>query len=144
VEKVINSWSSNFVKYAYDARGNRTKVAAGLSSPHAPARAETMFAYDSLDRIISFTDPPGKKETYRYDPGGNLLSSTDRNGRTCQYAYDGLNRIVKKQIIYNGRPETAEYSYDLLGHQTQMKDARGVTSYEYDSLSRLNKIRQDK
>ncbi|MEW5952426.1 MAG: hypothetical protein AB1815_01525, partial [Bacillota bacterium] len=32
---------------------------------------------------------------------------------------------------------------DLLGHQTQMKDARGVTSYEYDSLSRLSKIRQD-
>ncbi|MFZ5598191.1 MAG: RHS repeat domain-containing protein [Bacillota bacterium] len=143
VEKVINSWESDFVKYAYDAKGNRTKVAAGLSSPQASARAETMFAYDSLNRIISFTDPSGKSETYRYDANGNLLSSTDRNGRTCQYAYDGLNRIVKKQIIFNGRPETVEYSYDLLGNRTQMKDARGVTSYEYDSLSRLSKIRQD-
>ncbi|MEW6183371.1 MAG: RHS repeat-associated core domain-containing protein [Bacillota bacterium] len=142
-EKVMGAGKSEFTKYEYDAVGKCTKVASGISAIFGPAGAETHFEYDSLGRIIAYTDPSGKKETYRYDAGGNLLALTDRNGKTYDYEYDGLDRLTKKQIVFEGRRETVEYSYDFLGNRTQMKDAGGLTRYEYDSLSRLNKIRQD-
>ncbi|MFZ5643768.1 MAG: RHS repeat-associated core domain-containing protein [Bacillota bacterium] len=143
VEKELGSGESNFVRYSYDSVGNRTGVHKGLSSLSDTARAITKYQYDSLGRIVSFTDPSGKSELYRYDNNGNLITSFDRNGKRVKYAYDGLDRLVKKQIAFNGRLETVEYSYDLLGNRTRMTDTRGATTYEYDSLSRLTGIRQD-
>ncbi len=140
VEKAINARESDVTKYEYDAAGNRTEVHKGLSSVFGNPKAVTRYEYDSLGRISSFTDPMGKKETYEYDANGNLINTVDRNGNKIDFTYDGLDRLVKKQAVYDGQAEKVEFSYDKLGKRTKMEDSSGITSYEYDDLGRLGKI----
>ena len=43
---------------------------------------ETTYEYDSMNRLVSFTDPMGGVWSYTYDPAGNRLSQTNPRGDT--------------------------------------------------------------
>jgi RHS repeat-associated protein len=143
VEKVLGLNKSNFTRYVYDRVGNRTEVQMGLNSLTSEPKATTRYTYDSLDRITTYTDPMGKKETYKYDANGNVLETTDRNGKKINFTYDGLDRLTQKQAVFNGKLEKVQYTYDKLGNRTKMQDSSGLTKYEYDNLGRLSRVRQD-
>ncbi len=60
------------------------------------ARATRSFAYDSLQRLTSVTNPGSGTTTYTYDGNGNVLTKTDARGIQTAYTYDALNRLTEK------------------------------------------------
>ena len=99
----------------------------------------TQFGYDALNRRIVRVLPMGQQEEYlEYDPAGNLIRKRDFNGRLIKYAYDEYHRLVSKDYGADGVPE-AEFSYFPGGRRKSMRDAGGLTTYEYDGLGRLTK-----
>ncbi|HXA76626.1 MAG TPA: hypothetical protein VNV41_05785 [Candidatus Acidoferrales bacterium] len=113
--------------YSYDALDNITGVT------QAGSRQRT-FAYDSLSRLTSSTNPEANwsatnqayvATTYSYDADGNLINKTEpaQNQQststvTLTYCYDALNRMTAKgytsQTCANGLLATpvATYVYD--------------------------------
>ncbi len=112
--------------YSYDALGNLLSVLQNGSRQRS-------FAYDSLSRLTSSTNPESNttasgttvSTTYMYDSDGNLSQKTmpaqNQSGSatvTLTYCYDALNRLTAKgytaQTCSNGTMPSpvASYSYD--------------------------------
>jgi len=60
----------------------------------ARARAETSFAYDTMNRQVSRTDALNGITRSAYDGDGNRVKDTDALGRVTTHTYDAVNRIV--------------------------------------------------
>ena len=71
--------------FAYDPNGNLLSVTDAASR-------QTTYAYNSMDRLTTRTDPLTHAETYQYDANGNLTQVTDRKSQVTTFTYDGLNR----------------------------------------------------
>jgi len=41
---------------------------------------ETKYVYDNKNRLVSYTDPEGRTESYTYDINDNLIKTVDKNG----------------------------------------------------------------
>jgi RHS repeat-associated protein len=67
------------------------------------------FAYDSLKRLTSATNPESGTITYAYDANSNMTGKTDARSITTTIAYDVLNRPTQKS--YNDSPQTATVNY---------------------------------
>src|SRR3989441_7326202 len=68
------SASGFLTTYQYDALNNLTQVSQG---------AETRtFAYNSLSRLTSATNPESGSTSYTYDANGNVLTKQDARGVT--------------------------------------------------------------
>jgi RHS repeat-associated protein len=67
------------------------------------------FAYDSLKRLTSATNPESGTITYAYDSNGNMTGKTDARSVTTTIAYDDVNRPTQKS--YNDSPQTATVNY---------------------------------
>ena len=96
--------------YSYDTLDNLTGVTQGSQT--------RTFAYDSLRRLTSATNPESGTITYGYDNNGNLTSKTDprttggSNWATA-IAYDALNRIITKSYSNDGGvTPPVNYYYD--------------------------------
>lgn len=116
-------------QYSYDASGNQimTVNALGITAK--------LTTYDTLNRVIVEEDALGNQTHTQYNALGYRTVMTDANEAITRYTYDGLNRL--KEVVYEADSETVTYAYDALGNRTAMTDSLGVTSYEYDTLSRL-------
>jgi RHS repeat-associated protein len=114
-------------RYAYDELGNRT------SQTDANAHT-TRFEYDTLGRMTRRVLPDGAAESMAYDLAGNLTGKTDFAGRTIIFTYDLANRLTTK--TYPGG-STVGFTYTATGRRATVLDARGTTSYGYDSRDRL-------
>jgi RHS repeat-associated protein len=104
--------------YSYDALDNLVHVEQhGTDSNPANWRPRN-FAYDSLSRLISATNPESGTITYAYDNAGNLTSKTapapnqqDPNVTvTTYFSYDALNRLTLR--TYSDSSRSATYIYD--------------------------------
>ncbi len=125
---VENPGALNYVtNYSYDALDNLTSVVQNGSRNRA-------FAYDSLSRLTSSTNPESNwspasltsvATTYSYDADGNLVNKIEpaQNQQstslvTLTYCYDALNRMTAKgysaQTCTGGTMPTpvATYAYD--------------------------------
>lgn len=99
----------------------------------------TTITYDSLSRKIALSDPDMGDWSYSYDANGNLIQQTDPKGQTISFEYDDLDRVLRKDY-----PSGSDilYSYDnpdvpnSLGRLSQVNDAAGTASFEYDALGR--------
>jgi YD repeat-containing protein len=157
--------------YTYDALDNLTCAAqdggsggAFTSCSAAPAswRPRT-FAYDSLSRLITATNPETGTVCYGilsggtcnsgYDANGNLGSKTDARGVTTSYSYDALNRLLSK--TYSNAPAgtlSSCYQYDtaangvgrLASEWTKTGGCTSPATYQslrvvggYDSMGRV-------
>ena len=87
--------------YSYDVLDDLTGVTQGSQT--------RTFAYDSLKRLTSATNPENGTVSYGYDSNGNLTSKTDARSITTTIAYDALNRPTSKS--YNDSPQTATVNY---------------------------------
>jgi YD repeat-containing protein len=104
--------------YEYDTLNNLRKVKQGPQ--------ERIFAYDSMSRLTSATNPESGTVTYQYDENGNLTKKTDARNIATDYTYDALNRPVTK--TYAGGAFTTpqvKYFYD------QQELPSGAPSYNH-------------
>jgi RHS repeat-associated protein len=103
--------------YSYDALGNLRQVIQGSQT--------RTFAYDSLSRLTSATNPESGTVTYAYDLNGNVIEKTDARGVRTTMAYDALNRVRSK--VYAG----------LTPEGTAAANATPQVNYFYDDCSGL-------
>jgi YD repeat-containing protein len=146
--------------YTYDALGNLTYVNQIGNSGGQP-RTRT-FAYDSLSKLLTASNPESGQISYAYDADGNLIIKTSPKPNqsspsvtvTATASYDKLNRLTQKS--YNdGTTPALELWYDAnpasgctppppgltdtypVGRRTAMCDGSGATSWKHDSMGRV-------
>jgi RHS repeat-associated protein len=113
------------VRYIRDPRGLRTVM--------ADDRGMTAYAYDALRRLVSVTDPLGRRVGYAYDASGNRTRLDYPDGRAAEYAYDALDRLAS--VAFAGG--STRYSYDALGNAVAASFANATrVSATYDALDR--------
>jgi RHS repeat-associated protein len=88
--------------YVYDALGNLVTVNQGSQT--------RSFAYSSIARLLTATNPESGTLSYQYDNNGNLTQKTDARGVVSSYGYDALNRNTTVNYS-DGTPAIARY-YD--------------------------------
>jgi len=124
----------NYVTYlSYDGNGNLQQVRRATGDAGNPWQTTT-YAYNSLDNLVTDTDPLGHNIVYAYDAEENQTSVTDRNGNTTAYQYEAANRLIR---ITNALGNVTQYSYDGNGNRASVIDAKGnTTTYTYDGFDR--------
>lgn len=106
-----------FIRYAYDAVGNRTTETRPTGI--------TTYTYDAADRLLLEAGPSGVVP-YTYDPNGNQTAAGFRT-----YAYDLANRLKST----TSGSTTITYSYDGDGKRLQASSgsqASEKTNYLWD------------
>jgi RHS repeat-associated protein len=150
--------------YGYDAVGNRTSVTnanreiVGTAEAGADCGAagtgdgtdddsdsaiddgcpSMLYAYDTVNRLISQTDALGNDWDYGYDEAGRLDTRTDPKSQATAYAYNLRNQLAG--IDYPVGTTDVTFDYDDVGNRTEMVDATGTTTYDYDALDRLSTV----
>ncbi len=165
IQRVFDHWTvtewdenSHFKSYKFDARQRLLSVTENNMGAQYHTLYEylptgeleriidhpanvTTITYDTLGRKTRMDDPDMGVWHYAYDLAGNLVEQTDARGITVSIRYDALNR--KTLVDY---PSDADiiYTYDTvtIGTLSQIADASGHVSYEYDQ--RLRKIREER
>ncbi|CAG8865801.1 hypothetical protein PS627_01720 [Pseudomonas fluorescens] len=148
--------------YRYDAAGR-------LAQAIDPAGGITQYRFDARGALTQSVDPQGRTLGYQVDAYGRLLSLTNENGERFHFQWDAADRLVREQFLDGtGR----EYRHDLLHNVVQVAytpapgdspaepiihrlardavgrlvtkaTADGITTYGYDGLDNLTRIRYD-
>ncbi|MFN0140934.1 MAG: RHS repeat domain-containing protein, partial [Pyrinomonadaceae bacterium] len=128
--------------YVYDILNNLTTVTQGVQT--------RTFAYNSLSRLTSATNPESGTLSYGYDSNGNLTQKTDARSITTTYTYDALNRVTNR--AYTNEPSGSEtpdvtYFYDNVtnakGKLTKVSSSVATTEYvALDILGRVTRSKQ--
>jgi RHS repeat-associated protein len=108
---------------AYDGNNNKTNEVTYLNGQ--PYATNSYVYDDSLNVMLSSTDPLGHTSTFTYDRFGNMLASTDARGNTTTNNYD---------------PNTGELTstVDALGHgTTNFYDANSLLLGSVDAVGTL-------
>ncbi|MGB7201021.1 MAG: RHS repeat-associated core domain-containing protein [Pyrinomonadaceae bacterium] len=109
--------------YSYDTLNNLITVNQGIQT--------RSFAYNSLSRLTSATNPESGTINYVYDGAGNLTSKTDARGVKTDYVYDSLNRVTNR-------------NYSLTGSTPPDYQATPNVSYFYDGVNIASGIANSK
>jgi len=137
--------------YQYDALDDLLQVTQ-------PGVALRKFTYDSLNHLMSATNPESGATCYgtvaagvctaKYDFNGNLSTKTDARGITTTFGYDALNRLLTK-VYSDGTPGVTN-TYDAatvdgltlsypVGRlvKTATNDVKTATVNSYDPMGRV-------
>lgn len=106
--------------YQYDRAGQLTNIIHQDGSSRQKK-------YDQLGRVIVETNESGQEERSFYDGNGNIIRFIDKSRKEVTYDYDKRNRLK----VRTHSDEKVEFTYDLSGKRTSMKDATGTTMYQY-------------
>ena len=88
--------------YRYDALDDLIQVTQ--YDPASQVTQTRAFAYDSLKRLVSATNPENGTVTFVYDEQGNPIVQTDARGVSSHASYDALSRPTRRW--YNGSAST--------------------------------------
>lgn len=101
--------------YDYDALDNLITVTQGPPQDQHQTRT---FAYDSLKRLISATNPEVCNSngvplpvTYEYYNSGSLKNKVDARSITTHFEYDALERVVSKTYLNDSSGTPPVYYY---------------------------------
>lgn len=101
----------------------------------------TTFDYDQWGQTSKVTFHDEKEHTFTNNARGDVLTSTDPEGRTVTNTYDNRRLLLTTtQPAIPGQPASVvSRTYDSSGNIQSLTDAGGTTSYEYNSLGKLEK-----
>jgi len=118
--------------YVYDTLNNLTTVNQGSQT--------RTFAYSSLSRLTSATNPESGTISYVYDNNGNLTSKVDARSITTSYTYDVLNRVTDRD--YSDSTPDVDYFYGTTAPKVGKltKVASSVSTTEYTSFDILGRV----
>jgi RHS repeat-associated protein len=122
------------VAYGYDNLGHTTSVNQSGTT--------LTFGYDSLGRLRTETGPQGTLAS-DYDVAGRRSQLTWPDGFYVNYDYlvTGEVTAIREKGATSGIGLLATYAYDDRGRRTTLTRGNGtVTSYQYDSVSRLQQL----
>ncbi len=128
------------VYYDYDLRGLQT----GAHFDSATGADAVLNAYDGFGRLSASTVSMGgvsRTVSHLFDADGNRARVTHPDGNYFAYDYDGLDRLVA--IRENGGAQVASFGYDAWGRLASKARGAVLTTYSYDSVSRLTSISDD-
>lgn len=150
-EKRFDGTTKNIDKL-YDSYGNLQKESLPFTG--STASLWNTYAYDSYDRILSYTESSGRKTTYSYNKN-NVTVVSDKVSTTKSYDAQGNLLSVTDPagtIVYNlaadGQPSSVtapgnivtSFGYDKYRRQTSLIDpSQGTTTYEYDAAGNVAK-----
>ena len=128
--------------YVYDTLNNLTTVNQGSQT--------RTFAYNSLSRLTSATNPESGTISYVYDNNGNLTSKTDARSIVTSYTYDVLNHPTDRNYtIEPSGSETPDVDYfygttaPKVGKLTKVTSSVSTTEYtSFDILGRVTGHKQ--
>jgi RHS repeat-associated protein len=93
------------------------------------------FAYDSLNRLILYTDPNSNQIGYEYDKANNLKKIIYPGNKIVSYNYYDDNAL---KSVEDWKNNTTFYSYNNDGSLKQVDNPNGTyTKYTYDIAGRL-------
>ncbi len=103
------------------------------------------YQYDARGRLKEFRNGEDEPTFYRYKEMNELKEVENARGAITAYSYDNNYRVIQVDMAV-GKPEqvTLKYTYDGLGNILFSTDGEGrVTAYDYNGLSRLEKMTQN-
>jgi RHS repeat-associated protein len=126
----------------YDIKGNRKEI---IETPYADGKAQNrhniLFCYDSLNRIIEFTQA-GKsskeiKVTTHYNLAGQKQTVVKPDGRSIHYTYDALGRL--HEISSGDKAIHYRYNYDANSNPIRVENLinSSQTVRKYDIHNRM-------
>ena len=129
------------VRYIYDIFGNKTTMMTyrreGRGNGEEGSVGDTTtWLYDEASGVMTnkvYADGKGPK--YDYTPDGKLAKRTWARGIVTDYSYDGWGNLTN--TVYSDGTPTISFFYDVLGRQTEARDAAGVTMFLSDSFGSL-------
>ncbi len=127
-----------YVRYEYDAGGNRTAVAYGTMGNERITR----YTYDVANRVVGIVDPDGGAAAIAYDAAGNRSSITLANGTTISATYDLRNRPLSLTQRNSASTVIAReaYTLDAAGNRTRVDRLDGShADFQYDNLGRVGR-----
>lgn len=134
ISTLVRNGDGSFTYTLPDQRSYRFDTSGVLLSQSDRNGYVTSLAY-SGGRLVSVTDPGGRRFDFGYDPGGRIASVTDPAGRRVSYAYDGAANLTSVTDVGGG---VTRYGYDSNHRITTMtKPGGGVTTNVYDQASRV-------
>lgn len=122
-----NSDTNVTTTYGYDPRNLLTDITDAVGG-------HTVFAHDSMGRVVKETNQIGKVTTYGYDLVGNRTTRVAANGVTTRYQFDKNHHLIKTTYS-NGEPDNT-FTYDPAGAQTAATNGTGTVTTSYDKLGR--------
>jgi RHS repeat-associated protein len=118
------------VAYSYDANSNRT----ALSFPNYAVT----YAYDALNRLTQVNHTQVGAATFGYDAVNRLRTRALPNGVATTANYDDLDRLTTLSYSKAGLTlPSFQYSYNAVNQITQLIEAAGTHTFNYDELQRL-------
>jgi YD repeat-containing protein len=94
----------------------------------------TQLSYDSVDRLVTVTDPASRHLYFSYANGSSLLvvGVTSDVGLSLSYAYNSQGRLIQ---VTNPDLSTISFSYDSNSFISSVTDSQGkiFESHTYDS-----------
>ncbi|WP_426625437.1 DUF6531 domain-containing protein [Leifsonia sp. McL0607] len=132
----------------WDAEGNQRTfdyATAGQTTYTDNLGRQSVFAFDSRNRITNVTHPDGTTAAFTFDDQNNVTSSIDENGAETRYEYDAAGNLTTESAP-GGR--ITRYTYTAAGDVATKTDRGGAKgaertwSYDYDGAGRLVAIHQ--
>ncbi|EYF05995.1 DUF6531 domain-containing protein [Chondromyces apiculatus] len=139
-------------RYAYDARGNRTKVtdpAGNVTTweyqDDLPTRRDgpdglvTTYAHDGHGALSSVTYPTGLAYALSHDGEGRLTGLFGADGLLLDYGYDAHHNVAWQRTA---RGAVTRTTHDALGRPVRRVDALGrTTGVDYDRVGQPVAVR---
>lgn len=146
IEKRIKDISGAILSkstFSYDQNGNvltqtRWKTVGGNLIPFATSSN----TYDSMNRLLTVTDPLGYSSQTIYNNDGQVFRQIDKCGIITESQYDSLGQLLQTAYAV-GLPEEAResYAYDENGNRATFVDRAGrIITYGYDPANHLVQI----
>lgn len=122
----------------YDGDGQLLQTATERGASRTTLET-TSYAYDSLGRLITRTDPLGHVTTYLYTDSSNTLAITQANGLTTTQVRNSAGLLISSTQSASGQSSrVTSYLYNAAGEPVAQIDAAGNVSYTfYDADGRV-------
>ncbi|HEV7368447.1 polymorphic toxin-type HINT domain-containing protein [Arenibaculum sp.] len=123
--------------FAYDGLSRIVERVGPLDSNGSDT---TVYAYDSLSRTTSQSDPTRGTIALAYDALGNVVSTRDSAGNTVTQTFDALSRPLERTLVDAGdvAVETSTFGYDTganaKGRMSSAANATVAHTMAYDRM----------